>query len=206
MNEIQLRGNCQICGRQHAVVRGAMAKHGYKVEAGYFQGICGGQYHQPLQLDRSVLDHNIEFWLNVEVPRMLEQANKLERGEIVPLQVRVSYAPKAPRVPFAEAPAHMQREAVEIAVMNLRGQARGLESHALMMRDFADKVYGQPLVEVKKIDGPAPILIGERRILGSGSVAIVIRVDGARIYWKNERGFKGWTGSAAWRRFEIAAE
>ena len=37
--EIQIRGNCQCCGKEQAVVGGLMSKHGYTVENGWFSGV-----------------------------------------------------------------------------------------------------------------------------------------------------------------------
>lgn len=47
--DIQHRGNCQVCGRLHAVVKGKVAKHGYTVKDGWFEGACNGQFYAPMQ-------------------------------------------------------------------------------------------------------------------------------------------------------------
>ena len=57
-------GTCQLCGREHAVNEktGAIAKHGYTVDYGFFSGTCRGAGCQPLQISREYLDTNIERW------------------------------------------------------------------------------------------------------------------------------------------------
>ena len=54
----QTRGHCQLCGRQQAV-RGGMSAHGYTVANGWFQGVCQGHHHKPLETDRSITDQMV---------------------------------------------------------------------------------------------------------------------------------------------------
>jgi len=48
-------GTCQICGNEQAVnaKTGKIAKHGYTVEWGYFEGVCPGSNELPLQKGQS---------------------------------------------------------------------------------------------------------------------------------------------------------
>jgi hypothetical protein len=50
------RGTCQCCGRLQKLPGGLLSKHGYTVDWGYFNGVCWGAHHQPLELDRKILD------------------------------------------------------------------------------------------------------------------------------------------------------
>ena len=54
MKDNQIRGHCQCCGNQQAVVSGHMSKHGYTVEHGWFQGVCTGESYKPIELERTV--------------------------------------------------------------------------------------------------------------------------------------------------------
>ena len=49
------RGHCQACGRVQAVdtANNLLAKHGYTVDFGYFDGICKGSDRKPLEVDKS---------------------------------------------------------------------------------------------------------------------------------------------------------
>jgi hypothetical protein len=48
-NQATQNGTCQACGRQHAFDGFAIAKHGYTLEHGFFQGQCPGSDHPPLE-------------------------------------------------------------------------------------------------------------------------------------------------------------
>tara|TARA_Y100000816_G_scaffold177373_1_gene128019 strand:- start:625 stop:1464 length:840 start_codon:yes stop_codon:yes gene_type:complete len=55
------RGHCQACGRVHAVdtAKNLLAKHGYTVEFGYFDGVCTGSDRKPLEVDKSFTEATI---------------------------------------------------------------------------------------------------------------------------------------------------
>lgn len=201
--KIQLRGNCPCCGRDQAVLAsGRMSKHGYTVEQGWFQGVCSGDSHAPMQKDRVVTDRIIAQ-VRADVVKLLQQAADLEAGKIHPLTCKVSHMRNAEPVPFKEAPEWAQREAVRSAIYGAQSRARAGESFADQMEALVNAVHGQPLREVPVEEGPAPVRAGERRKSPRGLLTAT-RVEGARVYWKDERGFKSWTGTQAWRKMELA--
>ncbi len=55
------RGHCQACGRVQAVdtANNLIAKHGYTVDFGYFDGVCTGSDRQPLEVDKSFTEATI---------------------------------------------------------------------------------------------------------------------------------------------------
>lgn len=55
------RGHCQACGRVQAVdtANNLLAKHGYTVDFGYFDGVCTGSDRQPLEVDKSFAEATI---------------------------------------------------------------------------------------------------------------------------------------------------
>ncbi len=55
------RGHCQVCGAQQAVNNetGMLAKHGYTVEHGFFEGECPGSHNLPLEVDHTMTDNII---------------------------------------------------------------------------------------------------------------------------------------------------
>ena len=55
------RGHCQTCGRVQAVdtANNLLAKHGYTVDFGYFDGVCRGSDRQPLEVDKSYAEATI---------------------------------------------------------------------------------------------------------------------------------------------------
>jgi hypothetical protein len=50
------QGTCQCCGRLQKLPGGFLSKHGYTVDWGYFNGVCGGAHHLPLEQDRTIVD------------------------------------------------------------------------------------------------------------------------------------------------------
>lgn len=55
------KGHCQACGRVQAVdtTNNLLAKHGYTVDFGYFNGICTGSDRKPLEIDKSFTEETI---------------------------------------------------------------------------------------------------------------------------------------------------
>ena len=200
----QLRGNCQCCGRDQAVLAttGTLAKHGYTVKGGWFQGVCSGHNYRPMQEDRAIADRII-ISVRADVAKLLDQAAALRSGTAHPEKCRVSHRKGAEPVAFAEAPAWAQRDAIQSAIYATENRARAGEHFANDLEALAEAVHGQPLREVKVATGPAPIEAGERRVSKRGTLTAT-SVIGARVYWRDERGFKSYTGSQAWRLLPLA--
>lgn len=208
---IQLRGICQCCGRQQAVVSGFMSKHGYTVEHGWFDGVCTGQHFKPMQHDRTQADIIVSE-VREECAKLLAKAAAIRAGTIKPLMAKSGKRIKSadPKgfpwedelVNFADAPAHYQRQAVETAAWNAQRRAEVGESFAASLERIADEYHGKPLLEVPMEEGPEPIKHSEKRRAPSGRVVTVTDVSRGRVSWKDEKGFKSWTGVQAFRKFE----
>lgn len=50
------QGTCQLCGRLQMLPKGLLAKHGYDVQWGYFNGVCSGSDHQPYELSKDLIE------------------------------------------------------------------------------------------------------------------------------------------------------
>lgn len=199
----QTRGNCPCCGRDQAVLAsGVMSKHGYTVDHGWFNGVCSGDRYAPMQKARTVTD-GIIAQVRADVVKLNQQAADLEAGKIFPATCKVSHMRNAEPVPFKDAPEWAQRDAVRTAMYQAQNRARAGESFANQMEALVNQVHGQPLRVVEVEEGPAPIRSGEQRKSARG-VLTVTRVEGQRVYWKDEKGFKSWTGTQAWRKMEKA--
>ncbi|MBN3839337.1 hypothetical protein [Burkholderia sp. Ac-20349] len=208
-NKTQMRGNCQCCMRDQAVLdTGRMSKHGYTVKGGpgygWFSGICSGQHHRPLQKDRSHLD-TIVVVIRKDSANLERRARALRDGSVKPETAKEGPSSKAKEIPFAEANAYQQRQAIDSAIYSAESRSRNGFKLADEMVQFADKVHGTALREVKVDAGPAPIKLGEKRISsGNGRVLEATELRGGRVYWKDSKGFKSWTGTQSWRRFALA--
>jgi hypothetical protein len=201
-SKIQIRGNCQCCGRQQAVVGGGMSKHGYTVDHGWFSGVCSGERYAPMQVSRTHTDEIIVDVL-ADVVALLAKADKVKAGEITPKTIIRSPRFQKIEIAFADAEKHEQANAVQAMEWNLRNRARAGEQFAKALGEVADKVHGTALIEVAKKEAPEFIGVGHQKA-GEGIVYTCVSVQGGRVYWKGQKGdktFKGWMGCQAWRKF-----
>jgi hypothetical protein len=155
-------GTCQACGRQHAVnvKSGKLAKHGYTVDWGFFNGTCSGSDHLPLEKDTS---------LNVAIIEQLtKQAAQLDidaEGEILKVAVEVGHQYRGGRrvavtqmMDRAEFEATQPRyrsfdDAVELLRTQLRRQAELFRSHAADLDRLRESRHGQPLI-ARPVEAP----------------------------------------------------
>ena len=203
MKAIQIRGNCQCCGREHAVVDGRMAKHGYTVESGWFKGVCAGKHFAPIQVSREQTDTLIAT-VRKQVLEMIAKADKVASGEFKPTTItRHPHSKKAMEfIPFAEATVYEQRDAIRALEWNYRRTAEMGTSFAKMMTEVADKYHGKALVEVAKKEAPAFIMPRDQKT-DKDMIYTCSSVQGARVYYTVQKGaatFNGWMGSQSWRK------
>jgi hypothetical protein len=208
MVRIQLRGNCQRCGSLQAVTSGGVAKHGYTVKNGWFEGVCHGNGFPPIQVARDEADRVVAA-VRDEVVMLRRKIELIDAGKITPEFVKGHYSALLrdyEQIPFAKASAFQQQEAVKSLSWQTESRARSGESWARDFESLINSVHGTPLVEVK-IEAPDPILAGEKRTL-DGKTLMVRTAVGQRVYWTHERAngtiLKGWTGIAAWRKLPKA--
>lgn len=226
MTKIQTHGNCQCCGRDHAVLSsGKMSKHGYEVsEWHYFLGICTGEKYKPIQHEREIAD-SIVVSVRKDVVNQLAIAAKLLRGETFPLEarsgrrVRDEERAKAGKYPWVEemvafelAPAHHQEAAVAAAIYRHESQARHGKSFADGFEKLIAEKHGQPLREVK-VDGPKTIEIGEKRRAMNGKVLTYYgRTHRGQVEYTYEstmgdgsvKKFRSHTTSPVWFKYPLA--
>jgi len=203
----QLRGNCQCCGRQQAVVGRWMAKHGYTVEHGWFQGACSGESSEPMQKSRTRTD-GIVAQVRADVAKLLEQKNKLEAGTAKPEFINRGTERKPDLIPFAEGDEYQQRMTTRKVIHEMTFKASMGAQFADMLVEVADKYHGTPLIEVEKKEPPTPIYRGDKKLSQNKSYTYECRrVEGGRVYYvldKNGASLNGWIGTQAWRKLENA--
>ena len=208
----QTRAICQICGREQAVLKsGRMSKHGYTVDHGWFNGVCSGEYHVPVQVSREETDKMCAD-IRSQVATIRMQADAMEAGTIDPVSVYdTKYVErKSVRVarPFAEAASWEQDAQRKSEVYGMRRRATMGEQHADMMTGIANKYHGQPVRIVEQAPPAKMIQKGDKKVNERGGVMTVDYVDGARVYWTRPgadgRTFRAWTGTQAWRKMADA--
>jgi hypothetical protein len=213
MSKIQIRGNCQCCGRQQAVVNGLMSKHGYTVEHGWFNGVCSGNDYQPMQFSREKTD-SLVAEIRAEVVQLLDKVEQLKNGTFFPKFVsKTVYNPETRKsekklIPFAEANQYDQEDAVRGVAWNLKCRADDGVAFSDQLERIANEVFGTDLIKVEKKE-IAPILINEKRInKDTGMVYTCFKLEGARVWWTGARPsdnkiMKSWMGTQSWRGMEI---
>jgi hypothetical protein len=210
--DIQIRGNCQCCGKEQAVVGGLMSKHGYTVENGWFNGVCEGNLHRPMQVSRVETD-NIVASIRKQIPELLAKSAQYESGEATPdFVVRRSYNPVLrksieTKIPYAEAPKHEQDSARKQIAWALKSRADMGKTFSDQLEAIANKVHGLPLIEAAKKE-VVQICVGDKKkSQETGLTYTCFKVEGARIWWTSARVsdgkvMKSWMGSQSWRKLE----
>lgn len=202
----QFRGNCQCCGKQQAVLDGSgrISKHGYKVEGGWFEGVCSGQHHAPMQESRVATD-NIVSSVRTECDELEQLANGYKIGIAHPARIDKSYSKRGEDKTMAweDAAEWQQQDGIKTAIYRIESRVRAGRGFADMLEQLANDRHGKPLVVVKVEAAKAPIQYGERRKAPNGRVLQVVRLEGQRVYWKDEKGYGSWTGTGAWRKYEV---
>jgi hypothetical protein len=147
-SRIQIRGNCQCCGNDQAVVSGYASKHGYTVNNGWFNGVCSGQHYEPIQVSRVQTDRVIES-VRKSVTELEETVTKVDAGKITPKTITVRYRGKRTETPFADCSKADQLYGIEELKRALTHRIRDGKDFANHLEQVANKYHGQPLTEIK---------------------------------------------------------
>lgn len=144
---LQYRGNCQACGRNHAVVDGFVAKHGYTVEMGFFNGVCTGHRYAPMQIS---VDHteSVIAMCKEEAVKSEQASKDIESGKKSPSIITKGYGRNKIEIPFAEGTPREQSEARDQMFWNLSNQARAYANHAANMEKLVVEYFGKDLMTV----------------------------------------------------------
>lgn len=197
--QVQFRGHCQCCGRQQAVPNGRMSNHGYVVRNGWFQGVCDGHNFKPMEQDRKIAD-SVIAQVREDAAALEVNAKDYESGKIFPSEIRDTYSPNGKAMIAWDRAADWQKEqAIKSLVFGLRRRAKIGYDFASMLEKIANERNGKPLIEAVKPEPAARIEKGEKRVNEGGRVLIAEYQDGARVYWKDARGYGAWMGSKRWR-------
>jgi hypothetical protein len=205
----QIRGICQVCGAEWAVrgvERGAdrMSQHGYTIVGGrggggWFNGVCYGQHHRPLQLDRSECDRTIAS-IEASLPGLAAKLAGLRDGSVLPEKAdgdkwiesrwigrhRVPGTGCHERIPFAQADKRRQDAAVREAIASTENRIEAGKAHVKTLRELIVEYHGKPLRTVeKKASGPKMHLGGG---FYGGAVCAASAMGSQRINnWTDDR-------------------
>lgn len=147
-SKIQLRGNCQCCGNDQAVVRGYASKHGYTVDNGWFNGVCSGQNYEPIQVSRVQADRVVES-VRLSVKELEEKVAKVDAGKVTPKTIVTGYGKNRTEIPFAQGTLEQKEQAVYCLTHDLKYKIKTGNDFAKHLEAVANKYHGKPLSEIK---------------------------------------------------------
>jgi hypothetical protein len=160
------RGTCQACGSIQASANSnsLIAKHGYTVNWGYFNGTCQGSDKRPAEHDVTLTKTVIQFCTETaadhdasiaalkdgsSVPATFERWNPTKKVEHK-TRGGGSYTVTGGNdvLPIAKATPAERAKAIALAIHEHEMHASGLRSHADMLTRFVLVRFGQPLFAV----------------------------------------------------------
>ena len=154
-------GTCQACGRTQAVNtrHGLLAKHGYTVDWGYFNGVCYGADHLPMEHDDSVMLRTCS-----QLEEMALNLETITAADITEVQAHVysqAYGKLMPKLVgrkeyiATHEPEHMRGDiefcnrkwlqAREAQVKRNHRQAEKYRSHIEFLKGLREERHGQEL-------------------------------------------------------------
>jgi uncharacterized protein YciI len=165
------RGHCQLCIRVQAIDMrtGEVAKHGYSVPNGYYVGTCPGSGEKSLHAERRLADAAIKS-ARERAAHCMAHVERLNNGTATPdlaWSGRYVNVEKVSRrtgqtyrvseqemIPFAQAPAVYQGEAVRREVFEYEAHARNANDYANDLTKWAADIFDKevPAYRVKDLE------------------------------------------------------
>jgi hypothetical protein len=152
-NKATHRGTCQACGRVQAVWQGSIAKHGYTVDWGHFNGVCQGAHALPME-QQTTLTVSIIAIATKSAERSEQLAVDLESGAIAPMYFKSVYNRakcKSEKVEVAKETLmpYEVDQCLSLAVHQAKSRARDARYHAKLLTELMAARFGQALIPVK---------------------------------------------------------
>jgi hypothetical protein len=131
-----------------------LAKHGYTVEYGYFNGTCRGSDRQPIQTERTITDATI-VGLGKFAAECDESAANLRAGTTHPSRIKTGEKlnPATSRyeavyIAWEAGSDYQKLQAVERAVNGAERDASHARAHARSLKKMAEELHGTALVAI----------------------------------------------------------
>jgi hypothetical protein len=176
------RGTCQACGAVQAVmVKGLLAKHGYTVEWGFFNGVCAGADRLPLEVNKDLAMATISHLRDEFIPAQKARIAGLENGTVFPKWTKREKVAafrwndvECNRDEISDDQAATQ---VQTAMRKAAGRISSAKAHMSMLKNLIETRHGQPLYPVnrevrKELKAGSKVRIGGK----SGWIGEVIEV------------------------------
>jgi len=160
------RAHCQVCGAQQAVNNetGMLAKHGYTVEHGFFEGECPGSHNLPIEVDHTMTDNiiddlsrqadRIEAQIAVGIKMVTYRYEVIEGGQRVKKMTKLtednieSVFAELGKIYYSRS----WEEQVERYEWTLKRQVTFLRGHCDMMTDMIAKRHGADMIPVERVE------------------------------------------------------
>jgi hypothetical protein len=152
MTKATHNGTCQRCGAQQAIKKGVLVNHGYSVLDGWFEGICSGTGHPPLEQDTGYAEETVRFCREKAADLATFTADEVKT---LAVRVRVGNFKYDTVQMTTEEYATYARgnlSALKLGIMiehrvwQVHHQSRTLVEHAEMLAERIKTVFGQPLI------------------------------------------------------------
>lgn len=189
-----------------------LAKHGYTVANGWFEGTCGGSGAPALELSRDRTDSMCAQVL-AECDGIEKQANRWASGAAHPARIaRTSYRRGEDKtLAWDEASGYEQTQGLKTAIANATSRVRHGRMFVEGMLKLASERHGQPLWEVPRPVPPRTLRKGDIMFDEGGRKLVIAYIERARAYFNQEidgvlQPRRGWVGLASARRMVEATE
>jgi hypothetical protein len=179
------RGSCQACGRVQAhQANGLIAKHGYTVDWGFFNGICAGADRKPLEVDKTLTLQIIEQLRNDVAPKADKRAADLTSGAIEPTFYKRGKWDgrlckfEEIKCDRADLDVYAAQRFIDAAIHRAKNDAAMARSHAAMLEKLIVARFGQPLIAVDHDARKQSLKVGARVQIGGkkGWVGEVVEI------------------------------
>lgn len=147
-NKATHRGTCQACGRVQCLPSNLLAKHGYTVDWGFFNGTCCGSDRLPLEQDKTLTENIIKQLREVVAPAADKLAADLEAGIVFPKWRKEIFKDgkhQTVEVAREELSEYNQGQQLAGAIHRAKQQASHARSHARDLEGLIASRHGQPL-------------------------------------------------------------
>ena len=158
------RGHCQVCGNAQAVNKetGMLAKHGYTVEHGFFEGECPGSHNLPIEHDHTMTDDIIGDLTRQadRIQKQIDNGIKMVTHRYTERGTRVEKMVKLTEDNIESVYADLGKfytsrswaDAVEMYEWKLKRQIIFLRGHCEMLEDRKENRFGADLLPVTRIE------------------------------------------------------
>lgn len=150
-NKATHRGTCQACGRLQCVPSNLLAKHGYTVDWGFFNGVCTGSDRKPLEVEKTLTESIIKQLRETVAPQADKRAADLRAGVVFPKWTKEKIVEgkfKTVEVAREELSEYNQQQQVAGAAFQAESRARSARLHASALEGLILGRHGQPLVPI----------------------------------------------------------